>query len=121
ADLAELRRRALVAAAADGERRGAGQRVDFAVEAARLLDVADPKRQAEVRRRLEFDAGIHAGDRQRAGFGVERRERATDAGIVFQRVETGIEGDGQAAVLEAVPELSAFAIERAETAERTLA
>ena len=59
-----------------------------------------------IRRRLEFDTGIRAADGQRAGFGVERRERAADAGIVFQRVETGIEGDGQpAAVLEAVAEL----------------
>src|SRR5206468_12634134 len=89
--------------------------------AARLLDVADPERQTESRRRLKFDAGIHAGDRQRAGFGVERRERAADAGIVFQRVETGIKGDGQAAALQAVAELNAFAIERAETAGRTLA
>ena len=47
---------------------------------------------------------------------------AADAGIVFQRVETGIEGDGRpAAVLQAVAELHAFAIERAETAERALA
>src|SRR6185369_11280402 len=51
----------------------------------------------------------------------ERRECvAADARIVFQRVETGKEGDGRPAA-EAVAELYAFAIDRAESAERTLA
>lgn len=118
-----MRVHALVAAAAHRERRGAGQRIDLAVDPPRLLDDADPERQAEIGRRLEFDAGIRAADGQRAGLGVERRECvAADARIVFQRVETGKEGDGRpAAVLQAVAELHAFAIERPETAEGALA
>ena len=118
-----MRVHALVAAAAHRERRGAGQRIDLAVDSARLLDDADAERQAEIGRRLEFDAGIRATDRQRAGLGVERRERvAADAGIVFERVETGKECHGRPApILQAVAELHAFAIDRAETAERTLA
>src|SRR5689334_18853749 len=99
----------LVAAAADREGRSAGQRVDLAVDPPRLLDDADAERQAEIGRRLELDAGIRAGNRQRARPGVERRERvAADAGIVFQRVETGKERDGRpASILQAVTELRA--------------
>src|SRR6266481_2230007 len=50
----------------------------------------------------------------RAGHGVEGRKSATDAGIVFQRVDAGIERDGR--VLELVAKLHAFGIARAERA-----
>ena len=59
------------------------------------MRVADPERQAEIRRRLEFDAGMGAISGQGAGAGVERRERAADAGVVFQRVEAGKKSDAQ--------------------------
>src|SRR5258708_20947232 len=54
---------------------------------------------------------------QRAGRGVEGAERATDAGIEFKGVETGIDRDGRPRVLEAVAELHAFGSERAEIAK----
>src|SRR5437763_369942 len=97
------------------ERRRAGQdlRIEVAVEARRRLRVADPERQAEIRRRLKFDAYIRAISGQRAGRGVEGRKRAADAGVVFQRVETGIERDGQPAqALKIVAGLHAFIMKR---------
>src|SRR5262249_32086842 len=93
----------------------AGQRGpgDFAVDAPRLLGVAEPERQADIRRWLEFDARTRAIAGQRAGRGVEGGERASEAGIVFQRVEAGIDCDGQPArFLEVVAELHAFIGER---------
>src|SRR5437667_11994282 len=55
---------------------------------------------------------------QRAGRGVKRGERATDGSIVFQSVETGIHREGQPTrVFEAVAELHAFGVERAEIAK----
>src|SRR6266481_5631884 len=55
---------------------------------------------------------------QRAGRGVEGGKRATDGSIIFQGVETGIDREGQPTrVFEAVAELHAFGIERAEIAK----
>src|SRR6266481_6955008 len=55
---------------------------------------------------------------QCAGHGVEGGKRATDAGVIFQGVETGIDRDGQPTrAFEVVTELHAFAIERAEIAK----
>src|SRR5947209_2008735 len=102
-------------ASAATERRSAGQaeRIEFAVEA-RRLGVADPERQADIRRRLKFDAGMRVISGQRAGCGVEGGKRAADAGIVLQRVETGIDGDGQPAeALKIVAGLHAFIMKRA--------
>src|SRR6266849_8882018 len=55
---------------------------------------------------------------QCAGRGVEGGKRATDAGIIFQGVETGIDREGR--VLEGVAELHAFVIKRANIAERCI-
>src|SRR3981189_2957467 len=55
---------------------------------------------------------------QCAGRGVEGGKRATDAGIIFQGVETGIDREGR--VLEGVAELHAFVIKRANIAERSI-
>src|ERR1700730_823666 len=55
---------------------------------------------------------------QCAGHGVEGRKRAADAGVKFQRVETGIDREG--CVLEIVAELHALVIKRAEIAERSI-
>jgi hypothetical protein len=55
----------------------------------------------------------------RAGRGVEGRERTADAGIVFQGVETGIDREGPAHVLEVVAELHALVRKRAGIAERS--
>src|SRR6188768_3153192 len=105
------------AAAADEVKlRSVGKRGQFgiAVDASRLVDVADAERQTEIRRRLDFDARMRAKAGHRSGHGVEGRKNAANAGIVFQRVEAGIERDG--CVLEVVAELHAFGIERAERA-----
>src|ERR1700694_4729455 len=57
---------------------------------------------------------------QCAGHGVEGGTRATDAGAIFQGVETCIDRKGQSAcVSEVVAELHAFVIERAVIAERS--
>src|ERR1700724_4900667 len=53
-----------------------------------------------------------------AGHGVEGRKRVTDAGVIFQGVETGIDREG--CVLEVVAELHALVIKRAEIAERSI-
>src|SRR6266566_3668202 len=76
----------VLAATVDGKRRSAGQRerIDVAVDASRLLGVAEPERQADIRRWLEFDAGMRAIAWQCTGRGVEGRKRAADAGIIFQ-------------------------------------
>ena len=50
----------------------------------------------------------------RAGRGVEGRKRGTDAGIVFQRVEPAVDGNGR--VLERVAKPHASSLERAERA-----
>src|SRR5260370_30244315 len=64
---------------------------------------------------------MHAIAGQCAGRGVEGGKRATDGGIIFQGVETGIDREGLAArVLEVVAELHAFVIKRAEIAERAI-
>src|SRR6202023_2995700 len=61
---------------------------------------------------------MRAIDGQCAGHGVEGGKRATDAGIIFQGVETGIDREGQPTpVFEVVAELHAFGIERAEVAK----
>src|SRR4051794_38306852 len=102
-----------VSALAATERRCAGQakRIEFASR--RRLRVADPERQAEIRRRLKFDAGMRAISAQRAGGGVEGRKRAADAGVVFQRVETGIDRERQPAqALKIVAGLHAFIMKR---------
>src|SRR6266851_110894 len=58
---------------------------------------------------------------QCAGRSVEGGKRATDAGIIFQGVETGIDREGQPArVLEVVAELHALVIKRADIAERSI-
>src|SRR5450759_5319 len=59
---------------------------------------------------------------QCTGHGVEGGKRATDAGVIFQGVETRIDREGQPArVLEVVAELHAFGIKRTEVAKsRTL-
>src|SRR4051794_30228198 len=50
---------------------------------------------------------------QRAGRGVEGRKRAANAGVVFQRVETGIDGERQPAqALKIVAGLHAFIMKR---------
>src|ERR1700730_7533155 len=49
-----------------------------------------------------------------AGDGVEAGKRTTDASIVFQAVETGIDRDGRA--IEVVAELHAVAGERGDIA-----
>src|SRR5262245_48648527 len=51
-----------------------------------------------------------------AGHVVEGGKRASDAGIIFQGIETGIDGDG---VLELVAELRALVLKRADIAERS--
>src|ERR1700730_12174234 len=71
-----------------------------------------------MRRRLEFDARMRAIAWQCAGHGVEGRKRVTDAGVIFQGVETGIDREG--CVLEVVAELHALVIKRAEIAERSI-
>jgi hypothetical protein len=87
----------------------------------RLLGEADPDRQAEIRRRPEFDTGMRAIACQCAGGRVvEGSKRATIADIIFQGVETGIERDGQAATartLKVVAELHALVTKRADIAE----
>src|ERR1700737_613016 len=58
---------------------------------------------------------------QCAGRGVEGGKRATDAGIIFQGVETRIDRDGQpTGVLEVIAELYAFVIERTDIAESSI-
>src|SRR5258708_32214867 len=58
---------------------------------------------------------------QCAGRGVEGSKRVTDAGIVFQGVETGIDRERRPArVLEVVAELHALGIKRADIAERSV-
>src|ERR1700730_1417857 len=91
-DSAQDEKRASVATA-DGKRRSARQqgRIDIAVDAPRLLGVAEPQCQADIGRRLEFDACMRAIDWQRAGRGVEGGKRATDTGSIFQGVEPGID------------------------------
>src|ERR1700730_2829752 len=71
-----------------------------------------------MRRWLEFDARMRAIAWQCAGHGVEGRKRAADAGVVFQRVETGIDREG--CVLEVVAELHALVIKRVEIAKRSI-
>src|SRR6202171_2283889 len=56
--------------------------------------------------------------RQCAGHGVEGGKRASDAGAIFQGVETGIDREG--CVLEVVAELHALVIQRAKIAERSI-
>jgi len=113
-----LEKRAL-AAAVDAKRRS--ERIDLAIHAPRLLGEADPERQADIRRRLEFDARMRAIARQRAGHGVEGGGKVTEAGFIFQGVETGIDRDRQSArAVEIVTELYAFGIDRAEIAERCI-
>src|SRR5258708_36962254 len=59
--------------------------------------------------------------RQRAGHGVEGGKGTTDAEIIFQGVETGIDREGwPARVLEVVAELHALVIKRADIAERSV-
>src|SRR5580765_6650852 len=55
---------------------------------------------------------------QGAGCGVEGSKRATDASIIFQGVEPGIDREG--GVLEVVAELHALVIKRADIAERSI-
>src|ERR1700737_3613107 len=58
---------------------------------------------------------------QCAGHGVEGGKRATDAGIIFQGVETRIDREGYPArVLEVIAELHALVIKRADIAERSI-
>src|SRR6202165_2085067 len=58
---------------------------------------------------------------QCAGRGVEGSKRVTDAGVVFQGIETGIDREGRPArVLEVVAELHALVSERADIAERSI-
>src|SRR5216684_9072003 len=85
-----------LAATVDGKRRSAGQRerIDVAIDAPRLLGVAEPERQADIRRRLVFDARMRAIAWQCAGRSVKGGKRAPDAGIIFQGVETGIDREG---------------------------
>src|SRR5271169_889 len=83
---------ARLAATADGKRRSPRQHER--IDVARLLDVAEPDRQADIRRRLEFDARMRAIAWQCAGHAVEGGKAATDAGFVIQGVETGIDRDG---------------------------
>src|ERR1700730_13557698 len=55
------------------------------------------------------------------GRGVEGSKRVTDAGIVFQGIETGIDREGRPArVLEVVAELHALVSERSDIAERSI-
>src|SRR5450631_458532 len=56
--------------------------------------------------------------RQCAGHGVEGGKRVTDAGVIFQGVEPGIDREG--CVLEVVAELHALVIKRAEITERSI-
>src|SRR5215475_3763319 len=110
--------------AADGERGLAGQqgRFDVAVdEPLRLvLRHADAERQAEIVGRPVLDTRIGRKGAGRRSRSVECRKRATAAGartgIVFQRVETGIDGEGR--VLQGVAELHAVGGYGAEIAER---
>src|SRR4051794_38471112 len=103
-----------VSALAATERRCAGQAKQIEFASRRRLRVAGPERQAEIRRRLKFDAGMRAISRQCAGRGVEGRKRAADAGVVFQGVETGIDGKRQPAqALKIVAGLHAFIMKRA--------
>lgn len=79
------------------------------------LRVPDPKRQADIRRRLVFDTGIAAETGRLAGIGIEGGKRAsgaTRAGIIFQRIETP--EDPERRVLEVVTELHALGGEVAE-------
>lgn len=90
------------------------------VKALLLSDVAEPEGQADIRRRLEFDAAMRAIAGRCVGRGVERRERVADAGVEFQGVDTAIDPERRAArlVLEVVAELYALVGERADIAER---
>src|SRR5215475_7771230 len=110
--------------AADGERGLAGQqgRFDVAVdEPLRLvLRHADAERQAEIVGRPVLDTRIGRKGAGRRSRSVECRKRATAAGartgIVFQRVEAGI--DRERRVLQGVAELHAVGGYGAEIAER---
>jgi hypothetical protein len=83
-----------------------------------LPGVAESERQADIRRRLEFDAAMRAV----AGYGVGRvvggNEGVTEAGVVFHGVETAIDPKRRRArlILEIVAELHALV--RADIAER---
>src|ERR1700736_1395970 len=55
------------------------------------------------------------------GRGVEGSKRVTDAGVVFQGIETGIDREGRPPrALEVVAELHALVSERADIAERSI-
>src|SRR6202158_5683144 len=58
---------------------------------------------------------------QCAGRGVEGSKRVTDAGVVFQGIETGIDREGRPArALEVVAELHALERGGADIAERSI-
>src|ERR1700694_5410024 len=58
---------------------------------------------------------------QRAGRGIEGSKRVTDAGIVFQGIETGIDREGRSArALEVVAELHALVSERGDMPDRSI-
>src|SRR5260370_22283911 len=79
-----------LAATAGGKRRRAGQqeRIDVAVDAPRLLGVAEPEWQADIRLRLVFDSRMRAIAGQRAGPRIDGGEKSTRAAGVFHSVDT---------------------------------